>query len=139
METLIKTHRFTRRRVALIAVAVVAGAAMVTPAVGQAATFLTKQRAHKLYLGNTRIVSTSTTLAPQTGAALTVSCPAGLQAVDGGFTGDTDTSGGFVDGFLPLESYPVTAGARSVGWTVEAFNSSSTNSSSVTVQAVCSK
>jgi len=137
MENLVKVHRFTGRRVALVAVAIVAGAALITPTVGNAAAFLTKQKANKLYLGNTTIVSNTATLAPQTGQAITVLCPPGFQAVDGGFTGDA--SGTSLAGTLPLESYPVLAGARPVGWTVEALNNDSSASHQGTVQAVCSK
>lgn len=138
MDNLIKIHRFTWRRVAMLAIGVVAGTALITPAVGHAAAALTKQKANKLYLGNTAIVSNSVTLAPSSGQAVSILCPPGLQAVDGGFTGDTDTSSGSVEGFLPLESYPITSGARSVGWTSEGFNQSS-SPVSATVLAVCSK
>jgi hypothetical protein len=138
MENLLTIHRFTWRRAAVGVIGLVAGAALITPAVGHAAAALTKQKANKLYLGNTTIVSNTATLAPDTGQVISVLCPPGLQAVDGGFTGTTDTSGGFVEGYLPLESYPITAGARSVGWTSEAFNTGS-SSTPATVQAVCSK
>jgi hypothetical protein len=135
MENLVKVHRFTWRRLALVAVAIVAGATLIAPTVGNTATFLTKRKANRLYLGNTVIVSTTATLAPQTGQAVTVQCPPGRQAVDGGFVTDVSLSSG---GSLPTESYPVPSGARSVGWTVEAFNSDSA-SHPVTVHAVCSK
>lgn len=138
METLVKIHRFTWRRVAVGAIGVVAGAALITPAVGQAAAALTKQKANKLYLGNTTIVSNTVTLAPSTGEVISVLCPPGLQAVDGGFTGTTQVMGGSVSGYLPLESYPILSGARSVGWTSEAVNTSS-SSTPATVLAVCSK
>jgi hypothetical protein len=138
MENLVKSHRFAWRRVAVGAIGVMVGAALITPAVGQAAKALTKKKANKLYLGNTTIVSNTVTLDPDTGQVITVLCPAGLQAVDGGFTGTTDTTGGFVDGYLPLESYPVLSGARSVGWTSEAVNTGS-SASPATVVAVCSK
>jgi hypothetical protein len=138
MENLVKVHLFTRRRIALIAVGIVAGATLLTPTVGQAATFLTKQKAHKLYLGNTAIVSNTVTLASGTGQAVTVLCPGGRQAVDGGFI--TDAALPSLAGTVPLESYPVISGGRSVGWTVEAINNDTGGTSHpITVQAVCSK
>ncbi len=138
MENLVKTHRITWRWVALVVVAIVATAALITPTVGNAALFLKKQKAHKLFLGNTSIVSNSATLAPSTGQALTVLCPPGFQAVDGGFNADVAVSMGTVEGALRLEEFPVLAGARSVGWTLEAFNQDSSNNRQVTVHAVCS-
>lgn len=137
MENLVKTHRFTWRRMALVAVAIVAGATLIAPTVGNTATFLTKRRANKLYLGNTVIVSSTATLAPATGQAITVMCPPGRQAVDGGFIGDA--TGTSLQGTLLVESYPVTSGARSVGWVIEAINNDSSNPHSGTAQAVCSK
>ncbi|MGH2674696.1 MAG: hypothetical protein ACRDKA_09745 [Actinomycetota bacterium] len=137
MENLIKIHRVTWRWPALVVIGAIAGAALITPTVGQAAAFLTKKKAHKLFLGNTTIVSTSTTVGAGQGATGTVLCPTGFQAIDGGGLGGSyDTSTG--EAVLTLESYPVPAGSRPVGWTVEWANATS-NPVQVETQAVCSK
>ena len=137
MENLVTIYRVTWRWVALAVIGAVAGAALIAPGVSQAAAFLTKQKANKLYLGNTTVVSTSMTLAPDQGATGTVLCPPGFQAIDGGGLGGSyNTSTG--DSVLTLESYPVPAGARPVGWSVEWVNQTP-NPAQVDTQAVCSK
>lgn len=130
------------RPVALAIVAIVVGAAILTPAVGSAAAFLTKQRANKLFLGNTSEATTTTTVGNNSGQSITVLCPPGLQAVGGG----AQTPGQIVTGTEPtamfiLESYPLISGGRSIGWVVEVFNQelSSAQSITVTASAVCSK
>ncbi|MGH2655077.1 MAG: hypothetical protein ACRDHV_12125 [Actinomycetota bacterium] len=137
MENLVTIYRLTWRWVAVAVIAAVAGAVLIAPTVSQAAAFLTKQKANKLYLGNTTVVSSSTTLAPDQGATVTVLCPPGFQAIDGGGLGGSyDTATG--EAVLQLESYPVAAGSRPVGWTVEYANTTS-NPVQVDAQAVCSK
>jgi hypothetical protein len=95
-----------------------------------------------MFLGNISEVTTTTTVANNSGQSITVLCPPGQQAVGGG----AKSPGQIVTGTEPtamfiLESYPLISGGRSVGWVVEVFNQqlSSPQSISVTASAVCSK
>jgi hypothetical protein len=143
MHRLGRASKVGARPLALTVAAIVVGAAILTPAVSGAAAFLTKQKANKLFLGNTVEVTTTTTVANNTGQSMTVLCPPGQQAVGGG----AKSPGTVINGTEPnvmfvLESYPVINGGRSVGWTVEVFNSQLGGGSgpiSVTASAVCSK
>jgi hypothetical protein len=141
MDDLVTTYQRVRLRSVAIAVAtVIAGAALLAPAVGQAAAFLTKQKARKLFLENTTVTSAPATVTNGQGAAIQVSCPPGLQATHGGVDSPhLSTNGsGFGNNLLTNESRPILSGARSVGWYVEVAN---TTSSPLTASAyaVCSK
>jgi hypothetical protein len=92
---------FRRRLVKSVPMAIVAtlvGAVILTPAISGAATFLTKQKGNKLFLGNTRQVTQTQSIPSNTGQALTALCPPGQQATGGGassaamFTGSGSTS-----------------------------------------------
>jgi hypothetical protein len=100
--------------------------------VGSAAAFLTKAKADKRYLQNSSIVTQTQTVAASTGAILSVNCPPGRQATNGGVdaAGDLMTGGGV----LTSESRPIVAG-RSVGWYAEVLAGSTPTTA--TVYAVC--
>lgn len=121
----------------LALVAVAAGALAIVPATG-APKGLTKQKADKRYLQNTSSVGNTATVPADTGATITVLCPPGLQATDGGADSPAlfTTSG---DDIMTItETFPVQAGARSIGWTVEVLNAGD-NPLPITAHAVCSK
>jgi hypothetical protein len=114
------------------------GALATTPAT--AAKFLTKKRADKLFLGNTTVVTNTQTVPSGDGARLTMLCPSGQQATDGG----ADSPGLWTmnaspdDGMLLLETKPVISAGRSVGWETEVFNvGSAGNPLQITGYAVC--
>jgi hypothetical protein len=141
MDDLITTqHRLRLRSLALAVAAVIAGAAVLTPAVGQAAAFLTKQKARKLFLENTTVATAQAVVASGQGAAIQVNCPPGLQATNGGVDSPivSGSSGGTNDSLLLDETKPIQSGARSIGWYVEVANTTS-NPLTVTAYAVCSK
>lgn len=133
----VSPRAFTRRSVPMFLAGIIAGAAVLTPAMSGAAAFLTQKKADKRYLGNTT-VATSTSIVPgDSAAALTVACPPGLQALNGGvdspaFVSTLPTT----QGVEVSETKPVLTGARATGWTVEVRTG--TGSYSVTVYAVCS-
>jgi methylthioribose-1-phosphate isomerase len=141
MEDLITTqHRFRLRTVAIAVAGLIAGAAVLTPAVSGAAAFLTKQKARKLFLENTTVSSAPTTVQPSEGAAIQVLCPAGQQATNGGADSpiDSTSSGTLGDNMILDESKPIQSGARSIGWYVEVANLTS-NPITASAYAVCSK
>jgi hypothetical protein len=134
MKDLYTAPRYTRRSIALIVAGIVAGAAVLTPAVSGAAAFLTKKKADKRYLGNTTVATASGTTGPSGGAAttLTVACPAGQQATNGGMDSPVLFGGSAV--VLTLESRPNPASGKPTGWYVEVAASAPLP---FTVYAVC--
>ncbi len=112
------------------------GALAVTPAT--AGKFLTKKRGDKRYLGNTTEVTSSSSLAPDTGAVVTVLCPPGQQAAGGGASSPYQYPGSpSQEAIITTETKPVVSGGRSVGWTSEVVNASPTTTIQVTAKAVC--
>lgn len=136
MRLLNERRRLLRRAVPLLLAGIIGGAAVLTPAMGSAAAFLTKAKGDKRYLQNTSVATANVTAPPNTPTTATVNCPPGLQALSGGadspFFLGTSTS----DGIILTESKPVLAGSRAVGWTVEFINGIS--NTPATVHAVCS-
>jgi hypothetical protein len=129
------------RSVPMWLVAVLVGGAILTPAIGGAATFLTKQKAKRLFLENTVEITQTQSIPAGEARQITVLCPPGRQATGGGADSPAlVTSGsGATELMIILDSVPVNAGGRSVGWTVEVFAQSSGPSLNVTASAVCSK
>jgi hypothetical protein len=141
MEELITTQtRFRLRSVAVAVAGLIAGAAVLTPALGEAAALFTPAKAKKAFLQNTTVSSVPTTVPDGEGAAIQVLCPGGMQATNGGADSpiDSTASGGIGDNLLLDESKPIQNGARSIGWYVEVANTT-TNPATVTAYAVCSK
>ncbi|MGH2674697.1 MAG: hypothetical protein ACRDH1_04710 [Actinomycetota bacterium] len=122
--------------------AILVGAAIITPSVSGAAAFLTKQKANKLFLGNTTILTQTQNVPDNQGRQITVLCAPGQQATGGGANSpalvtDLATQTQIM---ILLESAPVNAGGRSVGWQIEAVvGSPDTGSLDVTAYAICSK
>lgn len=132
-----RTRRALRAAPRWMAIALL-GAAILTPAVGGAATFLTKQKANKLFLGNTREVTQTVAIPNGETRVISVLCPSGFQATGGGADSPAlvTTIGG--DLMLILDSAPMGAG-RSIGWQVEVLAQSAGPTLDVTASAVCSK
>jgi hypothetical protein len=136
MNLLNQRRRLSRRSVPLLLAGIIGGAAVLSPVMGSAATFLTKRKADRRYLGNSAVVTTQITHpgSPATGSG-TVTCPPGRQALSGGadspfFLGDTSSTG-----MILTESRPVMTGARATGWYVEFVTGS--GPTPVTIHAVC--
>jgi hypothetical protein len=127
------SRRVTRRTIPLLLAGIIGGAALLTPAVGSAAAFLTKAKGDKRYLNNSSIVATTQAFGADQGGTMSVNCPAGRQALSGG----ADSPGNLVngDGILLMETRPISGGTRSIGWYVEFFTGSS--GATVTIHAVC--
>jgi hypothetical protein len=126
------------RGATLVVVGVVVGSLALAPGIGVAAKFLTKQQVKKRYLGNTTVVSQSSTTGASGASPLTVSCPPGRQATGGG----ADSPGVFdsstvTNTIITVETRPLTAGAKSTGWYVEAIGAGSPTTVPFTVYAVC--
>ena len=142
MSKLSKVGRRITRSVPLSIVAILVSAAIITPSVSGAAAFLTKQKANKLFLGNTTILSQVQSVPDQQGRQFTMLCPPGQQATGGGASSpalvtDITTSTSIM---ILLESAPVNAGGRSVGWQVEVVvGTGGTGNLDVTGYAICSK
>jgi hypothetical protein len=134
MEFVGNLPRIGWRSLPLLVAGMIAGAFVLSPAVGEAAQFLTKKKADRRYLGNT-VVSTVTQAIPNNeGGSVTVTCPPGRQATGGGMdTPLTPSPGSFL--FLD-ESKPVLNGVRTSGWNVEVGNPTS-SPVNVTAYAVC--
>lgn len=133
MNLLNRRRRLTWRSVPVLLAGIIGGAAVLTPAMGSAAAFLTKAKADKRYLGNSAIVTQTTSVPASSGGTLSVNCPSGQQALSGG----VDAPGNLVtgsDGVLTMESRPIVAG-RAVGWYAEVFTGS--NPAQVTIYVVC--
>jgi hypothetical protein len=121
-------------------VAVLVGGAILTPAISGAATFLTKQKAKKLFLENTVEITQTVSIPDSESRQITVLCPPGRQATGGGADSPAlVTVGSATEIMIILDSLPVNAGGRSVGWQVDVFVQSSGPSLDVTASAVCSK
>jgi hypothetical protein len=130
-----KARSPVRRGIAgLVIGALAVGALAATPAV--AGKFLTKKRGDKLFLGNTTEATATSTVAAGTGATITVNCPPGLQATDGGADSPALFDGSGTEAMLVAESAPVVSAGRSVGWTTEVVNLGS-NPLTITGHAVC--
>ena len=142
MSMLASFRRRLLRSVPMSIMAILVGAVVLTPAISGAATFLTKQKGNKLFLGNTNRVSVTQNVPSNTGGQITVLCPAGQQATGGGTSSsalvtNTTTATSVI---LTLESSPVNAGGRSVGWYVEFFAQNTAGPTlDVTGHAVCTK
>jgi hypothetical protein len=131
----LKARRPLWRGVAvLVAGAVAVGALAVTPAL--AGKFLTKKRGDKLFLGNTTEATVTQTVPTGTGATITVNCPPGQQATDGGADSPALFDGSGTEAMVVAESAPVVSGGRSVGWTTEVVNLGA-NTLTITGHAVC--
>jgi hypothetical protein len=137
MDLVSPRRRLTERSLPAILAGLIVGAAMLTPAVSGAAAFLTKKKADKRYLGNTTIVTSTSNIPAESAAALTVTCPAGRQATDGGADSPFFVASPLsMEGVVLTESKPVMTGARATGWYVELFTGTGTTYSA-TVYAVC--
>ncbi len=136
MELLGRLPRLTWRSAPLVLAGMIAGAVLLSPAVGGAAAFLTKKKADKRYLGNNTVVTSTATVPSGDGATVTVPCPAGQQATGGGV--DSPLSGSSTsDALLIQESKPVVTGTRTSGWNVEVYNATP-SPTTITAYAVCS-
>jgi hypothetical protein len=138
MNDLTTAPRLTHRNVALAVVAVVLGAWLVAPGLGQAITFLTKQKAQKLYLGNTTVATATASVPDSSGAEIKVLCPPGRQATDGGASSVALATTSSYEGMQLFDSYPLTSGSRSVGWVAEVFNRTDSGPTlEITAYAIC--
>jgi hypothetical protein len=142
MSTIAAFRQRLLKSVPLSIAAILLGAVILTPMVGNAAAFLTKQKANKLFLGNTTQLTQTQTVPNGEGRQITVLCPPGQQATGGGASSPamfTD-SGSSTALMLMLESAPVNSAGRSVGWTVEVLAQTSGGPTlDITGLAVCSK
>lgn len=123
------------RSVPLILAGLIAGAFVLSPAVGEAAQFLTKKKGDKRYLQNNAVVTVQGVVPNNDGATFDVLCPAGRQATGGGVDSSIVTTNSTY--MLIDESKPILSGARSIGWNVEVVNISGAPATA-TVYAVCS-
>jgi hypothetical protein len=136
MESTSTLARLRWRSLPLILVGLIAGAFLLSPAVGQAAAFLTKQRGDRRFLGNTVVVTvTSPTVPSGDGESINVMCPGTRQATGGG--ADTPHSSTNSSATVIQESKAIQVGTRSRGWNVEVFNLSGPPTT-FTAYAVCS-
>lgn len=127
--------RLTLRSVPLVLAGMIAGAGLLSPAVGGAASFLTKKKADMRYLGNNTVVTITAPIAAGEGATINVPCPPGQQATGGG--ADSPLFGADSGSAISIEeSKPVVTGTRTSGWNVEVLNGGG-SPISVTVYAVC--
>jgi hypothetical protein len=121
------------RSLPLLLAGLIAGAFVLSPAVGEAAAFITKKKANRRYLGNNIVASVTVTAPGNEGTTVTVPCPAGRQASGGGVDSPLGSTSDFI--FI-AESKPTLNGARTSGWNVEIVNND-TNPTTVTAYAVC--
>lgn len=136
MESTSILARMRWRSLPLILVGLIAGAFLLSPAVGQAAAFLTKKRGDRRFLGNTVVVTAQATVATSSGATINVPCPAGRQATGGG--ADSPHTSDNSSATLIQESKAIQTGARSTGWNVEIINLSAPTTT-FTAYAICSR
>ena len=121
MESTSTWARIRWRSLPLILVGLIAGAFVLSPAVGQAAAFLTKKKADKRYLGNNIVVTAQKLVPSNEGGTIDVLCPPGRQATGGGV--DTPAQADPSAGSMVIdESKPILSGTRSIGWNVEVVN-----------------
>jgi hypothetical protein len=116
------------RGIASLAVlAALTGAALVSPAV--AGGTVTKKQAKKIanqvvtkrakeFLGNTTVITNKVNVAADTGAMITVICPAGQQAIGGGVS-SPHFGASPMEALFVQESGPLVAGTQATGWTTE--------------------
>jgi hypothetical protein len=96
---------------------------------------VTKKKADRKFLQNTRVVQQSFPVISTAVTPLSVPCPPGYQAVGGGIDSPATHASTFE--VIATEQRPIFSGARATGWYVEAAGSGA--GSTVTVYAVCSK
>lgn len=129
----------------LIALGVVIG--LMLSGTAFAASYLTKAKANKLYLNNTKTyVQTNFLVSPSTSQTASVNCPVGWQALGGGMQPNSIStnalllrySGPLVDGDNLVAA---TDGANpgSTGWTVRVANTDGVSSYTYAVGVICSK
>lgn len=135
MNLLHQPRRVSRRGVALLVAGLIAGAAVLTPALGSAAAFLTKKKGDKRYLQNTSVVTTSVNSPGATPGSGTVNCPAGRQALSGGADSPFFLGSSMGEGMIIMETRPVPTSGRATGWYVEFITG--TNPTPVTIHVVC--
>jgi hypothetical protein len=138
-----KTPRGTM--MTLIALGVVIG--LMLSGTAMAASYLTKAKANKLYLNNSKTyVETGFTVGTNASDTQTVNCPAGWQALGGGVQPNSLTNTNLTVRY----SAPVVNGdnlvaaadgqnPKSTGWTVRVANSSGVSSFTYAVGVICSK
>jgi hypothetical protein len=131
---------WTRRTVSLALAGLVVASMVITPGVSMAAKIFTFKKAAKISLGNTVTVTQAGTTAGSGGTnvqAMTVMCPPGHQALNGG--ADSPALAGATPNGYPwlIVSVPVSSGGRSVGWYVEILDATSAPTP-FTAYAVCS-
>lgn len=112
-----------------------------------AASYLTKAKANKLYLNNTKTyVETGISVTPLTSSTTNVNCPAGWQALGGGMQPNTLSttdlvlrySGPLVNGDN-LVAASDGKNPKSTGWTVRVANLSGGVTYTYAVGVICSK
>jgi hypothetical protein len=136
MESTSTLARLRWRSLPLILVGLIAGAFLLSPAVGQAAAFLTKQRGDRRFLGNTVVVTAQAgPVATGDGESINVMCPGTRQATGGGL--DSPHASTNSSAALIQESKAIQVGTRSRGWNVEIYNLSGPPTT-FTAYAVCS-
>jgi hypothetical protein len=130
--------RWTKRTVSLAVAGVIVASMVITPGVSMAAKIFTMRKAAKISLGNTvTVTQTGTTAASGTAQAVTVMCPSGHQALNGGVDSPA-VAGSTPTGYLwQMVSVPVNSGGRSVGWYIEFLDATSAPTP-FTAYAVCS-
>jgi hypothetical protein len=134
MEFVGNLPRIGWRSLPLLVAGLIAGAFVLSPAVGEAAQFLTKKKADRRYLQNTSVATSTQTLANNEGGTFSVNCPPGRQATGGGM--DSPLTVGPSSILYLEESKPIVAGVRTVGWNVEVGNPNA-SPVAITVYAVC--
>jgi hypothetical protein len=138
VDALTTSPRLGRRGLPLVLAAILLGAWLLAPTVGQAVTFLTKQKAKKLYLGNTAVATSTSSVPDGRGTEITVLCPPGRQATHGGASSPVLATTGSFQGMTLLDSYPLISGGRSVGWVAQVFNRTDSGPPlDITAYAVC--
>lgn len=137
MDLLAPRRRLSRRSVPLLLAGIIGGAAVLSPVMGSAATFLTKRKGDRLFLQNSSIVTSTVTQPPSSYGTASVSCPPGQQALSGGADSPFFLGAGTSDGMILTESKPTPSSGRATGWTVEFLVGSTAGGTPVTVHAVC--
>jgi hypothetical protein len=116
---------WTRRTLMLAVAGVMVLSTLISPGVSSALAVFTMQKAAKISLGNTVTVTQAGTTDGSGGATfqpVTVMCPAGHQALNGGLDSPANYPSNTV---WMTVSIPVNSGGRSVGWYVEVLDSTS--------------
>jgi hypothetical protein len=138
VEDLTTSPGLGRRSLPLVLAGVLLGAWLLAPTMGHAVTFLTQQKAKKLYLGNTAVTTSTSSVPDGRGTEITVLCPPGRQATHGGASSPAQATTNGAQGMLLLDSYPLISGGRSVGWVAQVFNRTDSGPPlDITAYAVC--